>query len=284
LTAKPFAKAARALMHGVAIVSAAFVLFVTVAPAAESGGSPIVVPAAFTPVITMKRQEFRFSEQPALTQDLLAAYVERQKALQAFDGFEIRRGAPELTEALLSSYIASRRNKALDAIDQIDTTTQPALTAAVLSEYAESVFTPTGKKVKLAESEKLCLAQAIYHEARGESREGQLAVVNVIINRAMSKRYPSTICGVVFQNADRGRYKCQFTFACDGRSDLGRERGAWNRSVGLAETAFYEFMRGQRPGVVPDSVLFYHTTAVAPSWSRAFRRVAAIGSHIFYAN
>lgn len=284
MTAKPFAKAARALVHGVVIASAAFVLFVTVAPAAESGGSSVVVPAAFTPVITMKRQEFHLNEQPALTQELLAAYVERQKALQAFDGFEIRRGAPELTEALLSSYIADRRNKALDAIDRIDTTTEPALTAAVLSEYAESVFTPTGKKVKLAESEKLCLAQAIYHEARGESREGQLAVANVIINRAMSKRYPSTICGVVFQNADRGRYKCQFTFACDGRSDMGRERKAWNRSVGLAETAFYEFMRGQRPGVVPDSVLFYHTTAVAPSWSRAFRRVAAIGSHIFYAN
>lgn len=281
MTAKPFAKAARALIRAVSVASAALALSITVAPAAESVPAAAVVPAAFTPVIAMKRQEFHFNTQPALTQDLLAAYVERQKALKAFDGFEIRR-SPELTEALLSSYISSRRNRALDAIDQIDTTTGPALTAAVLSEYAEDAFTPTVKKVKLAESEKLCLAQAIYHEARGESREGQLAVANVIINRAMSKRYPSTICGVVFQNADRGRYKCQFTFACDGRSDLGRERNAWNRSVTLAETAFYEFKRGQRPGVVPNSVLFYHTTAVAPSWSRAFRRVAAIGSHIFY--
>jgi len=136
--------------------------------------------------------------------------------------------------------------------------------------------------VKLAEGEKLCLAQAIYHEARGESREGQLAVANVIINRAMSKKYPSTICGVVFQNADKGRYKCQFTFACDGRSDMGRERTAWNRSIKLAEDAFYEFQRGERPGVVPNSVLFYHTTAVAPKWSHTFNRVAAIGSHVFY--
>jgi spore germination cell wall hydrolase CwlJ-like protein len=283
LTAKPFAKAARALTHALALASVAFLLFVTVAPAADSGPSA-VVPAAFTPVITMKRQEFRFASQPALTHDLLAAYVERRKALQAFDGFEIRRGAPELTEALLSSYIAGRRNKALDAIDTIDTTTRPALTAAVLSDYAEAAFTPTVKLVKMAESEKLCLAQAIYHEARGESHEGQLAVANVIINRAMNKRYPSTICGVVFQNADLGRYKCQFTFACDGRSDLGGERAAWERSMALAESAFYAYKRGERPGVVPNSVLFYHTTAVAPNWSRAFRRVAAIGSHIFYAN
>ena len=91
----------------------------------------------------------------------------------------------------------------------------------MLTAYAKAEFVPTVKSVKLADGEKLCLAQAIYHEARGESREGQLAVANVIINRAFSKKYPSTICGVVFQNADKGNYKCQFTFACDGRSDMG---------------------------------------------------------------
>lgn len=257
----------------------------TLAPsAAEDRIGVGILPAAFTSAVTIKRQAFYASTQPALTSALLAAYVDRQKALKSFDGFDIRTNGPELTEALLSSYIARTRNRALDAIEQIDTAPQPALTAAVLSSYADEDFVPTGKKVKLAEGEKLCLAQAIYHEARGESRDGQLAVANVIINRAMSERYPSTICGVVFQNADRGRYKCQFTFACDGRSDMGKERGAWNRSVKLAATAFHAFQQGERPGVVPNSVLFYHTTAVAPKWSHTFRRVAAIGSHIFYAN
>ena len=179
-------------------------------------------------------------------------------------------------------YIARRQNQALDAIEAADRTDRPALTADVLSTYAEDAYVPTVKKVKLADSEKTCLAQAIYHEARGESREGQLAVANVIINRAFSKKYPSTICGVVFQNADKGRYKCQFTFACDGRSDEGRERAAWNRSLQLAEDAFHEFQQGDRPGVIPNSALYYHTTAVAPKWSHTFRRVAAIGSHVFY--
>jgi len=235
-------------MHAAAIAAAAFVLHVTVAPAnAEDLADATVVPAAFTSAVSIKREQFHAATQPQLTNALLEAYVSRQQQLKSFDGFK------------------------------------PALTAAVLTNYAQDGFVPTTKRVKLAEGERLCLAQAIYHEARGESREGQLAVANVIINRAMSKKYPSTICGVVFQNADKGKYKCQFTFACDGRSDMGRERTAWNRSLKLADDAFYEFQRGERPGVIPNSALFYHTTAVAPQWSHTFHRVAAIGSHVFYA-
>jgi hypothetical protein len=254
------------------------------APAAAD--ADIVVPAAFTPAVAMKRQDYFLNgqkTQPQLTSDLLAAYVQRQHAIQNFNGFDVEAQPAALTEDMLMGYIAKRRNDALEAIETIDVTAKPALTSAVLVAYAETSFQPTHKKVKLADDEKLCLAQAIYHEARGESREGQLAVANVIINRAMSKKFPSTICGVVFQNADKGRYKCQFTFACDGRSDLGRERAAWNRSMKMAEDAFYEFQKGERPDVVPASTLYYHTTAVAPRWSRTFNRVAAIGSHLFYA-
>ncbi len=274
----------RVITHALAFAAAALVLLVTFAPSsAEELANEIVVPAAITQTVALKREQFNTSAAPQLTNEVLQAYVERRKQLDSFEGFEVPAPKAELTEAMLMGYIAKRQNQALDAIESVDFSSKPALNAAVLSSYAKADFVPTTKRVKLAEGEKLCLAQAIYHEARGESREGQLAVANVIINRAMSKKYPSTICGVVFQNADKGRYKCQFTFACDGRSDLGRERNAWNRSIKMAEDAFYEFQRGERPGVVPNSVLFYHTTAVAPKWSHTFNRVAAIGSHVFYA-
>lgn len=259
-------------------------LISTAAPLAAD--EAIVAPAPFTSAVAMKRQAWRFAQEqaaPKLTNAVLTAYVERQRALETFDGFDVEAPNEALTEDMLLGYIAKRRNDALEAIETVDVTNKPALTPAVLVAYAADGFQPTSKKVKLAEGEKLCLAQAIYHEARGETRDGQLAVANVIINRAFSKKYPSTICGVVFQNAEKGRYKCQFTFACDGRSDMGRERAAWNRSIKMAEEAFYEFQKGQRPGVVPNSTLYYHTTAVAPRWSHTFKRVAAIGSHIFYA-
>jgi hypothetical protein len=248
-----------------------------------------VTPAELTPQLAASRLQPppvalrpSFSaNRPELTNDLLAAYVARQQELKTFNAFEV---APtELTQEVLLGYIDRTRgtNLALNAIDTL--TTQPALNPDLLETYAQKKFVPTVKKVKLTNAEQLCLTQAIYHEARGETEAGQWAVANVIINRAMSKKFPTTICGVVFQNAENGRYKCQFTFACDGRSDFGTEKGAWNRAVKMAQVAFHEFQHGDRPGVVPNSALYYHTTAVSPSWSNQFKRVASIGSHVFYA-
>lgn len=285
MTAKPLTRFARVLKH-IVVSSAAALLLVGAVSTASAEDATVddatLFPAPMTQAVAAKRQQFFEATQPKLTPQLLAAYVERQQEIKNFNAFDVTPTGTELTEAVLSSYISKRRNDALDAIESVDTTSGPALTQAVLVAYAETKYVPTPKKVKLADSERLCLAQAIYHEARGESLDGQMAVANVIINRAFSKKYPSTICGVVFQNADKGKYKCQFTFACDGRSDEGKERAAWNRSMKLAEEAFAEFQRGERPDVLPGGVLYYHTTAVAPKWSHTFRRVAAIGSHVFY--
>ena len=44
-----------------------------------------------------------------------------------------------------------------------------------------------------------CLAETVYHEARGESIDGQMAVAETVINRVRSGDFPRTICGVVRQ-------------------------------------------------------------------------------------
>jgi spore germination cell wall hydrolase CwlJ-like protein len=267
------------LLHVVAFGSAALVLAVTFNPGRAQDLTFDLVPASYSPTIAVIRMQPALVE-PTLTPQLLTAYVQRQKQLTKFDHFDTATNG-RLTDDLLSSYIAKQQNPALDAIEGIDNT--PQLTADLLSKYVEDDFRPTAQKVELANDEMLCLTQAIYHEARGETENGQMAVANVIVNRAMSRKFPSTICGVVFQNADQGKFRCQFTFACDGRSDMGTERRAWNRASHLAEVAFREFQHGKRPEIVPNSTLYYHTTAVRPNWSNTFNRVAAIGSHVFYA-
>ena len=83
---------------------------------------------------------------------------------------------------------------------------------------------------------KSCLAQAIYFEARSESELGQLAVATVILNRAKAEHYPSSICGVVYQGASPLN-GCQFSFACDGQSNLPQIDRAWETALAVTALA-----------------------------------------------
>ena len=58
--------------------------------------------------------------------------------------------------------------------------------------------------------------------------------------------------------------------------------GGWEVLCARSGREALELAARERPDVIPGNVLFYHTTAVAPKWSHTFRRVAAIGSHVFY--
>jgi len=289
-------KAVRALSHVLALCAVALVLFVTLVPAqAESlklaAVSPLPVPADLVvlraqPAIGPTLVPLAPGAQP-LTPALLANYVERQKTLQAVDVLGIAAPRP-LNEDVLMGYIARGTltdNSAVSALASFaaaPVTPQPALNTASLAAYIETGYQPMSKRLELADAERNCLAQAIYHEARGESAAGQLAVANVIVNRARSSKFPSTLCGVIYQNAEKGFHRCQFTFACDGRTDAPGERSAWNRSAALAETVYAEFATGEAVGAVPRSALFYHTTNVRPNWANTYNAVAQIGSHIFY--
>ena len=120
-------------------------------------------------------------------------------------------------------------------------------------------------------AEEDCLANAVYFEARGETLEGQLAVAEVVLNRARSGRYPTTWCGVVTQRA-------QFSFVRSGvipRADRSTE--AWRRAVAIARIA----QQGSTRMLAPN-VLWYHANYVSPSWGRRLARSSVIGAHIFY--
>ncbi|MGV8855134.1 MAG: cell wall hydrolase [Devosia sp.] len=288
-------KAVRTLSQVLALCAVALVLFVTIMPAqAQSvqiaSVSPLPVPADLAalraqPAIGPTLVPLAPGEQ-ALTPALLANYVQRQKTLRAVDLERLEPQEPLNTDVLLG-YIArgTMSNSAVSALASFAApvaTPLPALNTSSLAAYVESGYQPIEKRVERADAERNCLAQAIYHEARGESATGQLAVANVIVNRARSSRFPSTLCGVVYQNAEKGYHRCQFTFACDGQSDAPGERSAWARSAALAQTVYAEFATGEAVGAVPRSALYYHTTSVRPNWANTYNAVAQIGSHIFY--
>lgn len=278
----------------VAFAAMAFVLAVTVIPVhAETmqpnAVMPLPVPEALAqlrnqPALGAIAQPLAPGEQP-LTPALLSNYIVRQQALHSFTAFDEAED-PTLTSDMLLGYIArnTENNGALSAIDSVASAkAEPALNKDALAAYVQARFQPTEKRIKVANAERDCLTQAIYHEARGESIDGQWAVANVIVNRALSGKFPSTLCGVVYQNAQKGFHRCQFTFACDGNTDAPKERGAWVRSQGIAAQVYAEYAQGEKIPTLPRSALFYHTTSVRPSWSNTYTQVAQIGSHLFYA-
>lgn len=129
---------------------------------------------------------------------------------------------------------------------------------------------------KASQNDSDCLAQAVYYEARGEGTDGMRAVAQVILNRVRHPAFPKSICGVVYQGANR-RVSCQFSFTCNGMMGRPVESSAWRRARDVAASAL--------EGYVMKSVgtaTHFHTTYVTPRWSNTLVRVATVGDHVFY--
>lgn len=125
--------------------------------------------------------------------------------------------------------------------------------------------------------EQLCLAEAIYFEARGEPYKGQEAVAQVVLNRVKNPAYPNTICKVVYQNRHM-RNACQFSFACDGIPERVQKGRAWTQAQEIAAKA----VEGKVNLSEVDASTHYHATYVRPRWAGTMKRLNRIGKHIFY--
>lgn len=127
------------------------------------------------------------------------------------------------------------------------------------------------------DGEQRCLAQAVYFEARSESEQGQAAVAQVVLNRVKSGLYPSSVCGVVYQN--RHRYMgCQFSFACEGKSLRIADGESWQSASRVAKAV----LDGKTYLAEVGGATHYHADYVRPNWARRLKRMDIIGRHIFY--
>lgn len=128
------------------------------------------------------------------------------------------------------------------------------------------------------------LAKNIYFEARSEPMEGWFGVAFVTMNRVNSPKYPNTIKDVVTQGLSDSkgnmiRWKCQFSWYCDGQSDRPTDLISYYKI--LAFTERFLMYRNQ----LEDNTfgaMYYHADYVDPYWNKEFNVTARIGRHIFY--
>ena len=114
-----------------------------------------------------------------------------------------------------------------------------------------------------------CLATTVYFESKGEPLAGQLAVAQVVLNRAKSGRFASDVCGVVKQ---RG----QFSFV---RGGVLPAVDAAHRMYRTAEAIAKVAMASAWKSPAPNALFFNGRKVGLPG---RLTKVALIGNHIFY--
>jgi len=133
------------------------------------------------------------------------------------------------------------------------------------------------KHISLTKQEN-CLTKNIYYEAGSEPFEGKIAVAQVTMNRVESGRFPSSICGVVYQK-DKIEEKtiCQFSWFCEDYANKPVNRERWAESKEAARKVLFNNVRLAKL----EGALYFHNDQVNPKWGK--RKVAKIGRHTFYA-
>ena len=135
----------------------------------------------------------------------------------------------------------------------------------------------------------ICLALNTYHEAKNQSKVGQIATAQVVMNRVEDRRFPNTVCEVVKQGPTRPswedpnkeypiRHRCQFSWYCDGKSDVPKNEKAWRKAQDVAFLVLYDKIKLD----VTEGATHYHATYVKPAWAKTKKRTTRIEKHIFY--
>jgi spore germination cell wall hydrolase CwlJ-like protein len=121
------------------------------------------------------------------------------------------------------------------------------------------------------QSERTCMAQALYYEARSEGVRGQEAVAEVVLRRLHDTHRPDSVCGVVYEPH-------QFSFLDDGSMRKRPEPEAWTAANILSA----RILKGEVVTAITNRATHYHEVSVRPPWAKTLLKTVRIGKHVFY--
>jgi spore germination cell wall hydrolase CwlJ-like protein len=168
--------------------------------------------------------------------------------------------------AAIGSALTYRPVSVVHAVAKPAPKPQPVVTAAAPDAISTELL-----------AEHRCLSEVLYYEARGEGRQGQQAIAEVVFHRMNHGDYGHSICAVVYEG--KGRPGCQFSFTCNGEMDRPKQMAAWRESEKLAA----QILTGQVPlHNATGGALNYHAVSVSPDWADTMDKTTQIGNHVFY--
>ena len=118
---------------------------------------------------------------------------------------------------------------------------------------------------EMTDEERALSALMIYHEARGESEEGQRAVAEVLCNRILSELYPDTAKEVIYQQN-------QFSCADALTTAPVREPACLAKAFDILHEVLEE-----TEYLLPETYLYFGTSL--PANAKSYLQ---IGNHYFY--
>jgi spore germination cell wall hydrolase CwlJ-like protein len=129
--------------------------------------------------------------------------------------------------------------------------------------------------------ENICLAKALYYEARGEPELGKKAVAKIVLNRKEHKKFPKTICKVINQvDYVKGKKLCQFSWVCT-KQKINTSGDSWKDAKILSESILANKVSLPKFG---PNVLFFKSVYVRHSFGKGYKLVSKIGKSNFYEN
>ena len=149
------------------------------------------------------------------------------------------------------------------------------ITSDYESLLSHGFFKVANRNVRMVDmSQSVCLAQAMYYEARGEGLKGQVAVANVVINRATFPGYfPNSLCGVI---SERGQFQWYHNARLRGKRNFHPRID--DEFVLLAKKIIITHNQGRRFDNTHGS---YYFNANGKRMSPNIIQRARVGRHIF---
>ena len=162
------------------------------------------------------------------------------------------------------------------------------LTSSYFSKETQEETKEIAQVVDHLDKDKKCIKEMLFHEARNTSKKEQHAIIDVVLNRTRSNKYPNEICKVINQ-------PWQFSYKNNPKNILPEiqnisgksDREAFISIDTLVEDRF-NTNSNLKNKVLPEKALWYHLKKMPqhPSWkkSKNIRAVAIDKSfkHVYY--